>query len=194
VLFSALKWAALAIIGFALFIPAAVAMVPANFDGDAMKGILSSVILVILGAVAFGAFGLAAHELWRVARARDYLLVMTPDHYVKFMPGKAKHVPMSEIAYVTMRGVRLPEPVSNRPRPDITSSFGLANGFLMRGGDTVDHLMRRNYRRAPASLAFMDLRKRREVIVATDDSFDALPILEQVLHDYAHGIDYTLLK
>jgi len=194
VLFSALKWGALALIGFGLFIPALVAMVPSNFDGDAVKGVLSSAILVILGAVAFGASGVALHDLWRALRANDYLLVMTPDHYVKFTPGGAIHVPMSEIAYVTMRGVRLPEPAADAPQPDIWNSMSAVNGMFFRGGATIDNLMRRNYRRAPASLAFLDLRHRREVIVATDDAFDALPILEQVLRDYAHGIDYSLLK
>ena len=194
VLLMALKWLALAAVGFALFIPAVLAMVPANFDGNMVKGMLSSVILVILGAVAFGALGLAVHDLWRAARANDYLLVMTPDHYVKFAPGKPTHVPMSEIAYITMRGVRLPEPVATAPQSDGWPSATAFNGMFFRGGASIDSLMRRNYRRAPASLAFMDLRNRREVIVATDDAFDALPILEQILQDYAHGIDYTLLR
>jgi len=193
VLLMALKWLALAVVGFALFIPAVLAMIPANYDGNLVKGMLSSVILVILGAVAFGALGLAAHDFWRAALASAYLLVMTPDHYVKFAPGKVTHVPMSEVAYVTMRGVRLPGPVATAPQSDGWSGAMAFNGMFFRGV-SIDDLMRRNYRRAPASLAFMDLRNRREVIVATDDAFDALPILEQILQDYAHGIDYTLLR
>ncbi len=205
VLIAALKWGLLAIIGLALFIPAMFAMVPADFDGNVIKGAISSVILVILGAVAFGGLGLALYELWRAIRAADYLLVMTPDDYVKFTPGKATHVPMSAIAYVTMRGVRLPEPAAGASKSGGLSGAGMDNGLLYqgggmfsgllyRGGESIDYLMRRNYRRAPASLAFLDLRNRHEVIVATDDAFDALPILEQVLQDYAHGIDYKLLK
>lgn len=194
VLFTAIKWLALGVFGLALFIPTLVIMVPANFDGDVVKGMLSAVILVFLGAVAFGGLGVGAYDLWRVARAGDFLLVMTPDHYAKFTPGKVTHVPMSEIVYVTLRGVKAPEPTAAAPSLEDWASPMQLGGMFSRGGTSVDNLLRRNYRRAPTSLAFRDLRTQREVIVADDDSFDALPTLEQVLRDYAHGIDYSLLK
>jgi hypothetical protein len=185
VLRAALGWALTALFGFVLFVPIALATVPSNFQRSAALAVFTAVLLIVLGAVGFGGLGLMIGDLVRVARADQYLLVMTPTDYVKQVPGRLTHVPMSAVAYVTLKGVRRggggPAAQSQTPVPPPPGFMGGMGGRLSFGSG-----YRREMRRPP-SLAFLDLRTQREVIVSTDDAFDALPVLEEVLQLYAGG-------
>ena len=176
---SALRWAAVSVFGFILFIPALFVTVPGNFTGSGIKLFFTSVLLLALGATAVGSLCIALYDVWRVLHADDFLIVMTPDDYVKSEPNRITHVPMEHVAYVTMRGVKNP----------MEEQAQLADPYLqpdryrfMRGVVMV--------RREPAhspSLAFLDTRTDREVVVATDDSFEALPALEYVLQNHVYN-------
>ena len=174
---AALKWAALSVAGFALFIPALLTTIPANFtQGDNGKAVFSAILLAVLGFVAVGSLGLMIYDIWRLAHEKDFLLVMTPDDYVKAEPGKVTHVPMDAVSYVTLRGVKIPadhgvttdQLYREMPR-------GMLPRFMMANPQA------RNRSRGAPSLAFLDDRTKKEVIVGTDDSFDSLIALEQML-------------
>lgn len=188
VLRSALKWAGLSLFGFILFIPALFATVPDNFTGSGIKLFFTSVLLLALGATALGSLGIAVYDVWRVLHADDFLIVMTPDDYLKAEPRRVTHVPMEHVAYVTMRGVKHPMEQARRADPYAGDPYA-ANPYaqldryrFMRGVATF----RREPMQAP-SLAFLDMRTDREVIVATDDSFEALPALEYILQNHAYN-------
>jgi hypothetical protein len=188
VLRSALKWAGLSLFGFILFIPALFATVPDNFTGSGLKLFFTSVLLLALGATALGSLGIALYDAWRVLRADEFLIVMTPDDYVKAEPGRITHVPMEHVSYVTMRGVKHPMEQARQAGSYAVGSYGadpysqIDRYRFMRGLATF----RREPTQSP-SLAFLDTRSDREVVVATDDSFEALAALEYVLQNHAYN-------
>ncbi|HEV7126932.1 MAG TPA: hypothetical protein VGN32_05765 [Ktedonobacterales bacterium] len=178
---AALGWALTAAFGFLVFVPAFQATVPSNFvRGGAGLMVFTIILLLILGIVAFGGLGLLLADLLRLARADQYLLVMTPSDYIKATPRRITRVPMASVAYVTLKGVKLPPaPGSVRPGPIVPTMVNRFGAGLGAPGTS-----RREFRRPP-SLAFQDKRTKRAVMVATDDSFDQLAVLEEILSLYA---------
>jgi len=156
--------------------------VPSNFQHGAWTAVFTITLLVILGLVAFGGAGLFFADVLRLMQSDKYLLVITPDDYVQATPRRIVHVPMASVAYVTLKGVKPP------PSPDAERAFAQAMLTMRRYGSVmgIPGTYRREFRRSP-SLAFLDTRTEREVIVATDDSFDQLPVLEELLNLYAGG-------
>lgn len=177
VLRSALRWSIEAVIALVVLVVVVIITVPYNFQQGQGSVIFTLVLLLIVSTAAFGGLGIAIYDLWRVRHAGDYLLVMTPDDFVKAEPRKVTHVPMEHIAHVTLRGVRPPDP--GEPPPDARAGLTRLRGF-----DPGLRAVQANSRRMKAqnpSLAFLDMRTNKEVVVATDSSFDELPALEYVL-------------
>jgi hypothetical protein len=170
---SLLGWAALSLVGFALLIPAAISTIPSNFETSAFRADVTLLVLLIFAALAVGGLVFAVLDGLRLARADQYLLIMTPDDFVKVTPRGVIHVPMEHIAHVTLRGVKTPQ-----------ERFAEERG----GSNLVDRLSRmvgpgsaRREPRSAPSLAFIDTRTNSEVVVATDNSFEDLIVLEQIL-------------
>ncbi|GEM_PF-994668 len=188
---SALKWGLLGALFIVFFIPALIIMVPADYTGLLFTEIFATIILAFLAAVAFGGVGIAVYDLWRLARAAEFLLIVTPDDYVKVAPGKVTHVPMSEIARVTLRGVKVPaQPMASAGTGGGGRLYGEIQGFsLLRVSESLDNIMMRKNAQGPRSLAFLDLRTHREVVVSVDDSFGSLLDLEQAINMYAKGVE-----
>lgn len=178
---SGLGWAAAGVFGLILFVVAAIQTIPGNFTHGATGFIFTGLLLVALAIMGFGGSGIAMYDFWRIARANEYLLVITPDDYLKTEPRKTTHVPMEHVAHVTLRGVKLPhaqdnltiEQAGSRTMTEMARSgrLGGGMGWLNIG---------REPKRAP-SLAFLDSRTEKEVVVGTDNSFEDLLVLEQAL-------------
>ncbi len=167
------SWAGIAAFGLLLFLPAARVMIPDNFHGDAGKEVISVIILGVLGFMAFGALYLLITDLQRLRLQGEYLLIMTPDDYVKAEPRRITHVPMDQIDNITLKGAQVED---ERAR----SSSGAFVGMDRSITDRVIGAFRRKPKVSP-SLAFRDLRTDAAVIVSRDNSFDELAALEQVL-------------
>lgn len=176
VLRAALGWLLIGIVGAFLLIVVAIQTIPSNFTRGSGSFIVTGVLLIALGLMAFGGLGILIYDLWRLLHADEYLIVMTPDDYVKEQPGKVTHVPMEYVSYVTLRGVKIPE-----ERVQTTSEI---ISSMQKGGRLYRFMGDINYRRQPRqapSLAFLDARDNSEVVVATDNAFDELLALEQIL-------------
>lgn len=183
VLRSAIKWGIAAVLLLAIFALVVSATVPYDFQhGGTGAAIFSVVLIAVVGTAAFGSLGIMLYDLWRIANASRYLLVMTPEDYVKAEPRKVIHVPMDSVAYVTLRGVKSPE---MRAYEEAGGGRGTHDIFQSRSLDrvtrTVGGANQRRLRAQSPTLAFLDTRTDKEVIVATDASFDELPALEYVL-------------
>jgi hypothetical protein len=175
-----LGWLFIGLVGLVLLIPTTIGTIPGNFNASAALAAFTIVLLLILAGMAIGGLGLVAGEAFRYLRADEYLLVMTPDDYVKVTPRGITHVPMTSIAFVTLKGVR----TQTMPVPGESTPTSPALGWgLMFAGNTSSRMTARS---AP-SLAFLDLRTEKQVVVATDNMFADLPILEEVLSLYARG-------
>jgi hypothetical protein len=164
----ALRSALYGLVGVVVFVPLVLATVPANFNDGTGKSVATLILLGIPAALAFlSAWALIGHLL-RLARADQYLLVITPTDYVKAEPSRLTHVPMRCVAYITLKGetaggarpISMGDVLTRRPPPE------------SRG-------------RGPTSLAFRDRCANRTVVVGTDDSFDDLAALQEVLRLYA---------
>lgn len=182
VLRSALGWSFIGIVGLAFLAAVAAATIPGNFTRDGVSFACTGVILMILAIMGFGGIGIAIIDFRRIAQRDEYLLVMTPEDYVKAEPGKVTHVPMEHVAYVTLRGVKLPverdiELQQNRPSA-VSHMLGAWVGNFGKP-------------RVAPSLAFVDTRTDREVVVCTDNSFDEMIAVEQTLLIHAGNKERT---
>lgn len=183
VLRSSIKWGIAGLLLLAIFAFVVYSTVPYNFQhGGTGAAIFSVVVIALAGTAAFGSLGIALYDLWRMANAGRYLLVMTPEDYVKAEPRKLTHVPMDAVAYVTLRGVKTPEMLAyeeaagGREGRDVFQSRSLDRVTRSIGGAN-----QRRLRAQTPTLAFLDTRTNKEVIVANDASFDELAALEYVL-------------
>ncbi|MGO8946427.1 MAG: hypothetical protein ACLQUY_01935 [Ktedonobacterales bacterium] len=173
---SILRWLAVSIVGFLFLIPAALSTVPGVFTLRGFAFVLTGIILLALASLAFGSLGIAVFDCWRLLRANDYWLVVTPDDYVKSIPGgKITHVPLEQVESITLKGVRVPVETAETPFD------GLSKGVSPILPGPFRSATYRRQRATPASLAFVDARTGRQVVVATDAAFDELPGIEYIL-------------
>ena len=173
---SILRWAAVSVLGFLLFVPAALSILPGILSLKGFGFVISGIILLALGAFAFGALGITVYDIWRLIRADDFWLVITPDDYLKAEPGgRLTQVPLQYIESITLKGVRVPMDTAETPFD------GTARGVnpMLRMPVRLSNNRRRQA--TPSSLAFVDSRTHRTVTVATDAAFDDLAGIEYVL-------------
>lgn len=160
-----------AIVGLVLLGLAAHVMIPDNFRGSTVGIVASLLILAVLALVGFGSLALVVDDLLRLRRASQYLLVMTPDDFVKVEPGRVTHVPMDQIDSITLKGVKVKK--DNTPEDQARSAQASAM-------DRMLGLVVRQPKVLP-SLAFRDRRNDDEVVVGRDNSFGDLVAIEQAL-------------
>jgi hypothetical protein len=171
-----IQWAIYGLGGFLVLVPALFIMIPDNFTGDEGKAIASLVILALVGLVAFGSVFYFIKDLRRLAHPDAYLLLMTPDDFLKAEPRRITHVPMDNVANVTLKGVRRPgsEYVTQQ------SMRATATGALLR---RPPRAVTASPFRAPL-LTFRDTRNNKVVTLTQDDAFDDIRALEEVLSTF----------
>lgn len=167
-------WALYAGFGFVLFIPALLLIVPALVAEGIPAHWGALAVLAVTGAIALGSTACIALDLVRWARASQYLIVMTPEDYVKQEPGKVTRVPMAAVADPTVKGLRDPGAVITVTR-ELDRSLPTIGRAGILGSNSL-----RTPRRAP-SLAFRDTRTGKAVMVASDAAFDDLWALYEIL-------------
>lgn len=174
---SAIWWGICAVVGFALLVPVVIATIPYDFVHGTALSIFATLLLILVGTVAFGSLTIAVYDIWRLLHAGEYLLVITPDDYLKVTPGnKQTHVPIEDVAHVTMRGVKVNAHHDAMREADFSNMTAMKRITRVAGNFYTP----REPKRAPV-LAFMDTRTNTEVVVATDNSFDDIATLEQVM-------------
>lgn len=178
---SAIKWALLGVVGFGLLIPAGFATIPSDFTStDSAARLFAMIILILLATIAFGGIGIAIHDVWRLTHARDYWLIITPETFIKAEPGRVIETPLEHIHGLTLKGVSLPTgenssaSVMMSPFPMTNRMISFANAARVPG---VSH----KRARGNASLAYRDMRSNKIVTVCTDDSFDQMGAIYELL-------------
>lgn len=182
VLRSALGWTFVGVVGLAFLVIVAVATIPGNFMLNGVSFALTGMLLIVLAIMGFGGVGIAIFDFWRLRHADEYLLVMTPQDFIKAEPRRVTHVPMTHVSYVTLRGVKHPvERDLEAQRNGLTLASHMLGTWVGNFGKP----------RVAPSLAFVDSRTDREVVVSSDKSFDELIALEEVLLIHAKGKERT---
>jgi hypothetical protein len=173
---SILRWLAVSVVGFPLLILASISTLPGFLRLTGFAFVLTGTLLLALAALAFGSLGIAIYDIWRLSHAGAFWMVITPDDYVKAEPGgKVTHVPMEYVESITLKGVRVPMETAETPFSGIPT--GITPFFQL----PFRQSRYRRQRATPSSLAFVDGRIDREVVVATDAVFDDLVNIEYVL-------------
>lgn len=182
---SAIKWGILGLIGFVLFIPAAIVTIPSDFVGtSSLEQLLAAVVLLLIGAVAFGGVGIALHDLWRLARANDFWLIITPETFIMAQPGRITQTPLENVANVTLKGVQLPGE-GNSPSSAPMSQFIVSGRLIDFANSAGLPGVSRQRARGNASLAYRDSRDNKIITVCTDEAFDHMAAIYQILRDRA---------
>lgn len=180
-------WAVTSLISFAVLVPVVAVTVPGNFEHGDFGFFATGLLLAILAVVAVGGLCICLYDVWRLRHADEYLLVMTPEDLVKAEPGKVLHVPMDKVGYITLRGVKRTEyrPSTSVSIEDMRREQRLEIASASVGpGAMMNRMVGNSFRRRPPeapSLAFVDLRDDSEVVLATDNTFDELAALNDVL-------------
>ena len=184
VLIGAAKWGLLSLIGFAFFVPVVLIMFPSDFIGaGAVQQSAATVVILLVGALALSGLWLAIEALLRARRASDYWLVITPELFIKSEPHRLFQIPLEDIADITLKGIAQPSDTAVEgavgPQFFAMGQYArIANRMGVRGATSART-------RGTPSLAFRDRRDNRTITVGTDDSFDHLAAIEQVLRERA---------
>ncbi|MDE3229959.1 MAG: hypothetical protein KGO05_08745 [Chloroflexota bacterium] len=180
---SAIKWAALGVIGLAMFIPVVLLTIPTDFEnGDSFVRLFAMIMLILLATVAFGGLGIALHDVWRLTHAKDYWLIITPETFVKASPGRVTATPLEDIGGLTLKGVALPSgentsidaPMAQFPMTGRLIEFANVAG--------IRNVSRKKARGNP-SLAYRDVRSNKVVVICADDSYEQMAAVYELLRE-----------
>jgi len=169
-------WTGAALLGVALFALFFWMVWPDNFGHGVGLLVFALFLLAIPTFVIVGSLWTTASELSRLLRANEHMIVITPTDYVKQHGRRIDHVPLSQVEHVTVRS----QPRRADPSEDMDSSIVNAGRMLFGG-------FGRRTLKSPPSLAFLDARTQRTVIVTTDDSYANMVDLGEALTVYVEN-------
>jgi hypothetical protein len=189
VLIGILGWIFGALVGGLLFAFMAPIMIPHNYQNGIISAIVSTLVLGIVLYVCLGSIWAMIVDIRRVREPDKHIIIITPEDFVKQEGNKIIHVPLEHVKYVTARGIQpqveLADDEANLSRSNVGE--GIASLFMgrraaasMRQGSSPRRRMR-----TPTTLAFIDSRTDREVIVVTDKAYGEPHAIAESLREYA---------
>jgi hypothetical protein len=176
----------ISVCGFLLLGYGLYATIPANFTDGPWKIGLTICLLLLFAVMAFGGFALVAGDINRLRLAGHYLLVMTPDDFLKRTPGNLIHVPMEHVTELRLIGVK------SRTQEDMERPGGMFQSLqTMRSSSVVQgmvgvgaYITLMRTPRVQPKLTFVDDREDKLVVVGQDHAFEDLGALEYILRIY----------
>lgn len=190
VLVGILGWIFGALAGGLLFVFMAPIMIPHNYQSGVFSAVLSTLVLGIVLYVCLGSIWAMVTDILRVREPEKHVIIITPEDFVKQDGKKIIHVPLEYVRYVTARGAPPPidrsaETAAAETRPGGVGE-GIASLFLGRrvaAGARQGGFGRRRMR-TPTTLAFIDSRTDKEVIVVTDKAYGDPHYIAENLKEY----------
>ncbi|GAC1565827.1 MAG: hypothetical protein NVS3B14_04880 [Ktedonobacteraceae bacterium] len=180
-------WAAGAVIGFGLFAFIASTTIPYDYEQGVFSGCFATVLMLMTLFIGVGSAWSIVMDIRRLRQVDKYLIVITPDDFVKQEGDKIVHVPLAYVRYVTARGAPPPDRSTQRNTlREMPSAGENVAGFIFgRGFFPSGQRQRRKRMRTPTTLAFLDTRTDTEVVVATDASYGDTFEIAAYLKQYA---------
>jgi hypothetical protein len=180
-------WVIGALVGFALFAFIASVTIPYNFQQGAFSGCFATVLMIMTLFIGGGSGWSIITDVRRLRQIEKYLIVITPDDFVKQEGDRIVHVPLTYVRYVTARGTPTPDrSASKNAIRDVPSAGENVAGFIFgRAFFPSGQRLRRKRMRTPTTLAFLDTRTDTEVVVATDSSYGDTFEIAAYLKQYA---------
>jgi hypothetical protein len=169
-------------------------VIPGNYQSGFGPALFTTILLGVFLFIALGSLWALITDVNRLLHADRHMMVLTPDDFVKQDGAKIVHVPCTNIRHVTARGV--PPPDRTPPTGSVVDQvsgvgdnaasliFGRRVVNFITGRDGGEGNARRRGRRTPTSLAFIDTRTDREVIITNDKSFGDTFYIAAVLKQY----------
>jgi hypothetical protein len=197
VIFGLLEWIVGIIMGLGLFSLVASIAIPYNYQHGVGPALFSTIFLAIFLFVFLGSTHLLISDIRRLRNADQHIIVITPQEFVKQEGKKVISVPLSHVRYVTARGKPLPDQTMPPPEEstvkDVPSTSENMLGFLVgRGLTSSGKRWRRGRMRTPTSLAFLDARSDKEVIVVDDTSYGDPFLIAAILKQQAASIQEAM--
>lgn len=175
VLIGILGWIFGAIVGGLFFAFMAPIMIPHNYLAGVGSAVLSTIILGMVLYVCLGSIWALITDILRLRKAHRHVIIITPDDFVKQEGEKVIHVPLEYIRHVTVRGTppvdRSVETARREARPPSVGENFSALFLGRRSSASGQKNPGRRRIRTPTTLAFVDSRTDREVVVLSDKSF-----------------------
>jgi hypothetical protein len=176
VILAILGWAFGILMGLGLLAAIGSVVIPYNYERGPASIILTTILLSILLFIGLGSAYLLIMDVLRLKNTDKYVIVITPESFVKQEGNKIIHVPLTHVRYVTARGVPPPDRtpptesesgVRSLPRiGENAAAFFLGRALVPSGSR-----WRRKRMRTPTSLAFIDTCTDQEVTVVTDTTY-----------------------
>ncbi len=191
--FGLVGWLFGVVVGLGLFAFIANIVIPINYQHGAWPAFVTTLLLAVLLFVGLGSAWTFIVDVRRLRQADKHLIVITPQDFVKQEGDKLVHVPLSHVRYVTARGQspaekRAEEMQESSPRPaESILGFLLGRGLVPMVGQS-----KRKKMRTPDSLAFIDAREDREIVVVNDKSYGDPHAIADALKKYAAGAQQLL--
>jgi hypothetical protein len=183
-------WVLGMIVGFGLFALIASIVIPHNYEQGVFSGCFTTFLLGMTLFIGVGSLWAMVSDIRRLRRADQYVIVITPDDFVKQEGDKVVHVPLSYVRHVTARGARPPERAPGRDAMGEVPKAGenLAGFVFGRAFSPAGMRLRRKRMRTPTTLAFVDSRTDDEVVIATDNSYGDTFEIAAFLKQYAASV------
>ncbi len=186
-------WALGIVIGLGLFAMVASVVIPYNYQHGFTLALLATLLLGVFLFVGLGSLWALVMDTRRLLQPDKYLMVLTPEDFVKQEGNKIIHVPCINIRHVTARGTPPPDrsvPNENQVRQVSTMGENVAGFFVGHGlvGSRSGTRTRRRGQRTPTTLAFIDTRTDQEIIIANDNAFGDTFMIAALLKQYAADV------
>ena len=177
-------WAFGILVGLGLFAFIASIVIPHNYEQGVFSGCFTTILLGMLLFIGAGSAWALVTDIRRLRHADQYLIVITPDEFVKQEAEKVVHVPLMYVRHVTARGT--PPPDRTPGGSDVPRASEHIAGFIVgRAFFPSGSRQRRKRMRTPTTLAFVDSRTDDEVVIATDNSYGDTFQIAAYLKQYA---------
>ena len=179
-------------------------VIPGNYQRGIGAAIFTTILLGVFVFICLGSLWALITDVLRLVHADKHMMVLTPEDFVKQEGNKIIHVPCINIRHVTARG--LPPPDRTPPTGSVVdqvSGIGDNAASLVFGRRVVNYIAgrdggegnsRRRGRRTPTSLAFIDTRTDREVIITNDKSFGDTFQIAAVIKQYAEAAQQIFMR
>ncbi len=201
VLFGIVGWICGVFIGMFLFAVVATIVIPKNYQSGFAAALFTTLLLGVLLFIGLGSLWSLITDVRRLMHADRHILVLTPNDFVKQEGNKIIHVPCVNIRHVTARGTPPPDrtPPTGSAVEQVSgvgenaASFFLGRGMVSALGSRSRGSTRKRGRRTPTTLAFIDTRTDREVIVTNDNSFGDTFYIAALLKEYATNVQQAFI-
>lgn len=186
-------WVGGMILGGGLFALMAPIMIPHNYQNGVFSAIVSTVLLAIVLYVFIGSIWAFISDLRRLQHISQHVIIITPNDFVQQEGQKITHVPLEYVKHVTARGTPPVDRSLETARQDAQiSSVGASMAGFFVGRGVAESGQRgagsvRKRMRTPTTLAFIDERTDKEVIVVTDKAYGDPFSIAAYLKEYARS-------